>query len=70
MPKELSRIALRMTTHIEDDQKNCGTDPVSILRFLEEFKEVCDHNGPSECAALHIFQYFILDRAKKRLRLF
>jgi hypothetical protein len=70
MLKELSRIALRMTTHIEDDQKICGTDPVSIVRFLEEFKEVCDHNGLSECAALHIFQYFILDPAKKRLRIF
>jgi hypothetical protein len=65
MQKELSRIALRMKTHIADDQKFSGTDPVSIIRFLEEFKEACDHNGLSEGAALHLFQYFILDPAKK-----
>ena len=70
MQKELSRIALRMKTHIADDQKFCGTDPVSIIRFLEEFKEACDHNGLSEGASLHLFQYFILDPAKKSLRLF
>jgi hypothetical protein len=51
----LSRIALRMKTHIADDQIFSGTDPVSIIRFLEEFKEACDHNGLSEGAALHLF---------------
>jgi hypothetical protein len=70
MQKQLSRIALRMKTHIADDQKFSGTDPVSIIRFLEEFKEACDHNGLSEGAALHLFQYFIVDPAKKGLRLF
>jgi hypothetical protein len=70
MQKQLSRIALRMKTHIADDQKFSGTDPVSIMRFLEEFKEVCDHNGLSEGAALHLFQYFIIDPAKKCLILF
>jgi hypothetical protein len=70
MQKELSRIALRMKTHIADDQKFCRIDSVSIIRFLEEFKEACDHNGLSEGAALHLFQYFILDPAKKSVRLF
>jgi hypothetical protein len=70
MQKQLSRVALRMKTHIADDQKFSGTDPVSIIRFLEEFKEACDHNGSSEGAALHLFQYFIMDPAKKSLRLF
>jgi hypothetical protein len=70
MQKELSRIASRMKTHIADDQKFCGTDPVSIIRFLEELKEDCDHTGISEGAALHLFQYFMFDPAKKSLRLF
>lgn len=70
MQKELSKIAMRMKTHISDEQKFTGTDPVSIIRFLEEFKEACDHNGLSEGAALHLFQYFVLDPAKKSLRLF
>jgi hypothetical protein len=55
MQKQLSRTALRMKSQIADNQKFSGTDPVSIIRFLGEFKEACDHNGLSE-GAVHLFQ--------------
>jgi hypothetical protein len=67
--RNLSRISKRMQTHIPDDQRFDGSDPVSVIRFLEEFKDACDHNGVSEGAAMHLFQYFLLDPAKKGLRL-
>jgi hypothetical protein len=68
--KELGKIAIRMKAHIPDDQKFTGHDPVAVIRFLEEFKNACDDNGLSEGAALYIFQYFLVDPAKKSLRLF
>jgi hypothetical protein len=68
--KELGKIAIRMKSHIPDDQKFNGHDPVAVIRFLEEFKNACDDNGLSEGAALYIFQYFLVDPAKKSLRLF
>jgi hypothetical protein len=68
--KELAKIAGRMKAHIPDDQKFTGNDPVAVIRFLEEFKSACDDNGLSEGAALYLFQYFLLDPAKKSVRLF
>jgi hypothetical protein len=69
LSKDLSKISKRMTTHIPDDQRFDGSDPVSIIKFLEDFKEACDHNGVSEGAAMHLFQYFLLNTAKKSLQL-
>jgi hypothetical protein len=57
-----------MTTHIPDDQRFDWSDPVSIKKFLEDFK-ACDHNGVSEGASMHLFQYFLLNTAKKSLQL-
>ena len=69
LSRNLSKISKRMTTHIPDDQRFDGSDPVSIIKFLEDFKEACDHNGVSEGAAMHLFQYFLLNTAKKSLQL-
>ena len=43
---------------------------MAVIKFLEEFKNACDDNGLSEGAALFLFQYFLLDHAKKSVRLF
>ena len=69
LSRDLSKISKRMKTHIPDDQRFDRSDPVSIIKFLEDFKEACDHNGVSEGAAMHLFQYFLMDTAKKSLQL-
>jgi hypothetical protein len=69
LSKDLSKISKRMTTHIPDDQRFDGSNPVSIIKFLEDLKEACDHNGVSEGAAMHLLQYFSLNTAKKSLQI-
>jgi hypothetical protein len=66
LSKYLSKISKRVTTHIPDDQRFDGSDPVSNINFLKYFKEAC---GVSEGAAMHLFQYFLLNTAKKSIQL-
>ena len=38
LSRDLSKISKRMKTHIPDDQRFDGSDPVSIIKFLEDFR--------------------------------
>jgi hypothetical protein len=59
-----------MKAHIPHDQMFTGNDPVAVMRFLDEFKHVCDDIGLPKGAHLYMFQSFLIDLAKKILRLF
>ena len=36
-----------------------GKDPITVVDFLERFKDSCDRNNISEAAAVWCFQYFL-----------
>ena len=65
---KLANLAKRMKSHIPDDQRFTGDDPVSVISFLEDFKVGCNHNCIPEGAAKHLFQYFLLGVARTALR--
>ena len=45
-----------------------GSDPISVLGFLERFKTACNHNFVHEDAAIWLFQFFLEGQAHAMLQ--
>lgn len=45
-----------------------GSDPISVLGFLERFKTACNHNHVHEDAAIWLFQFFLEGQAQAMLQ--
>jgi hypothetical protein len=69
LSKDPNKIRKQMTTHIPDDQQVDGSDPVSIIKFLEEDKEASDYKKLSEGAAMQLCQYVLRNTANKSLQI-
>jgi hypothetical protein len=64
---QISSLIKRIGHSIPEDKKFDGTDSVSVIRFLQEFRDACDHNRVTEGCALRLVIYFLKDSAKAGL---
>jgi hypothetical protein len=57
----------KVSSDIPDENKFGGEDPIAILRFLQDYREACNHNAMNEGCALHLLSSFLKGSARDGL---
>jgi len=65
--KRISKMQKGMNVQLQS-QKFDGTDPVTVINFLDAFQTACDTNGIHEGAAMWLFQFFLKNPAQATVK--